>query len=318
MQKLSCSYCGKEYEARYITKTPYCSRECRKRDKTKVCPVCGKSFISPGQRRSQVYCSKKCAYEQKHRESAAKRTRICEICGKEFVMRSMSGKANRGEIRAGIFCSIKCRGKWQSKQRNGCILPEDPFKKKYGFKEGAYCRLHIIRCPYCGELFVRRKKRKFCSDECKKNYWSPGGVGYEEAVKQKREKYEPKIKTEKTCSQCGNLFIGYDRDVFCSDICRQRAKQERKAKRRAEKLNVYYEPVNPLKVFERDGWRCQLCGKKLKPKHRGTTRDDAPELDHIIPWAAGGEHSYRNTQCACRKCNQEKSAHPLGQLRLFG
>lgn len=72
------------------------------------------------------------------------------------------------------------------------------------------------------------------------------------------------------------------------------------------------------KVFQRDGWRCQLCGKKLNPKHRGTYKDDAPELDHIIPWAAGGEHSYRNTQLACRKCNEEKGSEEMGQLRLFG
>jgi 5-methylcytosine-specific restriction endonuclease McrA len=78
------------------------------------------------------------------------------------------------------------------------------------------------------------------------------------------------------------------------------------------------EKFKAITVLLRDGWRCQLCGKKLNPKHRGTYRDDAPELDHVTPLSKGGEHSKRNTQCACRKCNLSKSNKALGQLRLFG
>lgn len=320
MQKLICSYCGKEYKASYVPKVPYCSTECRKRDNTKVCPVCGKAFMP--HRKTQMYCSKKCADEQRHQESSARRTRTCEVCGKEFVMPHPSGKARRGEIRAGMFCSNKCRGKWQAKQANGCVSPEDPFKKKYGFKEGACCRLYIRRCPHCGELFARGKKRKFCSDECGRNYWLPGGVGYEEELKRMREEYEPQIKTEKICGQCGNLFMGHNRDRYCSETCRQRARRLIKRYSNSNILRLHAEAngkrFNPIDVLVRDGWRCQLCGKKLKPKHRGTYRDDAPELDHIIPLAQGGEHSKRNTQCACRKCNQKKGSTPRGQLLLFG
>jgi 5-methylcytosine-specific restriction endonuclease McrA len=132
-----------------------------------------------------------------------------------------------------------------------------------------------------------------------------------------RDAYKRK-QVECTCKQCGDAFMGNSRGAYCSDVCRRKAKRNQKAKRRAVKLGVYYEPVNPVKVFERDGWRCQLCRKKLSPKHKGTMRDDAPELDHIIPWAQGGEHSYRNTQLLCRKCNGEKGAQAIGQLRLFG
>jgi endogenous inhibitor of DNA gyrase (YacG/DUF329 family) len=101
-----------------------------------------------------------------------------------------SGKANRGAVKEGRFCSRKCYGVWLSEKMT------DPVKKQYGFKEGACCRLYIRRCPHCGELFARGKKRKFCSDECGRNYWLPGGVGYEEELKRMREEYEPQIKTE--------------------------------------------------------------------------------------------------------------------------
>jgi 5-methylcytosine-specific restriction endonuclease McrA len=29
-------------------------------------------------------------------------------------------------------------------------------------------------------------------------------------------------------------------------------------------------------------------------------------IDHIIPLSRGGEHSFENTTCCCRKCNEEK------------
>jgi hypothetical protein len=35
----------------------------------------------------------------------------------------------------------------------------------------------------------------------------------------------------------------------------------------------------------------------------GTTSDDAPEHDHIVPLARGGEHTYENSQTLCRVCN---------------
>ena len=93
------------------------------------------------------------------------------------------------------------------------------------------------------------------------------------------------------------------------------------ARRKARKLKqrgVATEVVNPLRVLERDKWTCQLCGEKTPKRLRGSYDDRAPEVDHIIPIAVGGEHSYRNVQCACRSCNIAKSATPKGQLRLFG
>ena len=76
------------------------------------------------------------------------------------------------------------------------------------------------------------------------------------------------------------------------------------------------ERFDPLEVLERDGWRCHICGISTPKKLRGTFDDRAPELDHIVPLAVGGEHSRRNTACACRKCNIEKGSRPLEQLRL--
>lgn len=107
---------------------------------------------------------------------------------------------------------------------------------------------------------------------------------------------------------------------FCSVCSDARAKANKGAARKAGKLRrrgARVEPVNLRAVLERDGWRCRLCGRKTPERLRGTFDPRAPEVDHIIPIAAGGEHAYRNTQCACRACNIAKGAAPLGQMRLF-
>jgi 5-methylcytosine-specific restriction endonuclease McrA len=112
----------------------------------------------------------------------------------------------------------------------------------------------------------------------------------------------------------------------CSSKCKQIAVKKRKqndarigkAVRRARSKGAQCESVNPFKVFDRDNWVCQLCGIKTPKSKRASIDDDAPELDHIIPLSRGGSHSYINTQCACRRCNQSKGDKPSGQLLMFG
>jgi len=295
----TCSYCGKSFTSYYIAKIPYCSKECKKESTRRICEECGKVYYPRQQRANTRFCSRECLDIYRHRKSIESRTRICETCGKEFIMRGMSGKSNRGEVNEGRFCSKKCYGEWLSLTRT---------------KTGPSCIVYFVACDICGKLFTARSKAtRLCSDECKA-----------EESRQRSYKIDStkKALSERKCKQCGKLFTpeyGDKRRSYCSDIClRRNTKDSRKARIKAKDNGVYYEYVNPMKVFKRDGWRCQLCGKKLSPKHRGTYRDDAPELDHIIPWVQGGEHSYRNTQLACRKCNGEKGAQEIGQLRLFG
>lgn len=255
-----------------------------------TCLQCGKELTGKWQTK---YCSRDCMWEHQRNaraEAKAKRwTRVCEQCGKEFVMHAASGKANKGEVKEGRFCSRKCR--WDKERK--------PIETKRW-----YCRI-------CGKEMSAYGV--YCSDECRK----------ENARREARVSNSAKKQLkERPCKECGKMFVpeyGNKRRKYCSDICLHRSmKRRRRQKERARMRNVKVETVDAMKVFKRDGWHCQLCGKKLNQKHKGTIKDSAPELDHIIPLSKGGEHSYRNTQCSCRKCNQEKGARELGQLRLFG
>jgi len=39
-------------------------------------------------------------------------------------------------------------------------------------------------------------------------------------------------------------------------------------------------------------------------------------MDHIVPIAVGGTHTWDNVHCACNRCNAKKWKRPLGQMGL--
>jgi len=53
-----------------------------------------------------------------------------------------------------------------------------------------------------------------------------------------------------------------------------------------------------VQILERDGYSCQMCGKKL-------VGGDAT-VDHIFPTHLGGTSIPSNLQAACRSCNSAK------------
>lgn len=221
-------------------------------------------------------------------EITASRLRICQQCGKEYV------KKRRHLNEGNKYCSRAC---------SGAAISESA--------EPKYSKIYFNTCVVCEKQWVDRKHKRCCSGIC-----------------DSRMRWVTTLPNKKMCACCGVEFKPvYGRSDgasmnFCSDDCidsTQRAiKLKWKIKRKSLLRRVTIETVDPFKVFDRDGWRCKLCGIKTPKAKRGTYDDNAPELDHILPLAKGGEHSYLNTQCACRKCNATKSDKPLGQLLMFG
>lgn len=71
------------------------------------------------------------------------------------------------------------------------------------------------------------------------------------------------------------------------------------SRRRAREANAFVEDVLPLVVLERDDGVCGICGEDVDPT--------CFHVDHIVPLARGGEHSYANTQTAHPHCNMSKN-----------
>lgn len=89
----------------------------------------------------------------------------------------------------------------------------------------------------------------------------------------------------------------------------------RRAQTRGAKV---VESFDSHEVFERDGWKCHLCRKRINPKLKNPHPKSA-SLDHIIPLTVGGEHSLANSATAHLDCNMAKSNGAANdQLRLIG
>ena len=121
------------------------------------------------------------------------------------------------------------------------------------------------------------------------------------------------------CTVCRQRFQtqGHLRN-FCSEECRGKRQkaQKRSARslRRARERRVPRENIDPMNVFKRDGWVCQLCGRATPKRQRGTTLPTAPEMDHIMPLVRDGSHTLNNVQLLCRDCNSRKSDRVTGPL----
>ena len=104
---------------------------------------------------------------------------------------------------------------------------------------------------------------------------------------------------------------------FCEkcEIEGRRAVNRRKnAKRRGARTA---EGFTVEEIAERDGWRCHLCGQRVR-KGIPATSPAGPTIDHLVPIAAGGQDVRENVALAHRRCNVRRQDRGSVQLRLAG
>lgn len=267
-----------------------------------TCAECGSQFKYDVVTARPKCCGKDCELKRNNRSRRQKRklpsrieavTYECWWCGSHYHPKRLDrNKACSRE------CGFKVRDFIRSIKANGGRVTH---------------RVKRRHCDQCGAPFTTRNGAVCCSNECRR-------VRELEAIRKASKAKHVAI--ERPCKECGKAFApeyGTKLRAFCSKVCGQKSiRRTARKKERARLRGAKVEAVNPTTVFDRDCWKCQHCGSKTPRKLRGSYDDRAPEIDHIIPLAHGGEHSYRNTQCLCRACNAAKSDGPGGQLRLFG
>jgi 5-methylcytosine-specific restriction endonuclease McrA len=148
-------------------------------------------------------------------------------------------------------------------------------------------------CRMCGGP-ISGTRNRLCSAECTK----AAATAWVRANRPASER------TSKTCRHCGTAFTGYDNALYCAPECTKRAA---KTRRKARQHGAYIEDVWRAKVYERDGYVCQLCRKPIK-RDAVVPHPKAGTLDHVLPLAVGGTHEYANVQTAHFMCNSVKGA----------
>jgi HNH endonuclease len=196
----------------------------------------------------------------------------------------------------------------------------------FGPKGGSWCRTckaaseRERRLANPEQFRERERQRRLAQPEAYKLRDRRTGARY----RAKRRAAKVAAACLRKCAHCQTEFTSTaPRRKFCTPRCSARFQWRRKiattSRRRARKFGVAYEYINYRDIFERDRWRCQICGCKTPQAWRGTKRTQAPEIDHRVPMALGGGHVWSNVQCACRSCNAQKGARTVvGQLSMLG
>lgn len=235
----------------------------------------------------------------------------CERCGSQFTPRP--GKR---------FCSEACRAKAERERYNARKPPKprtEPKKRRattckdcgstsgMGWWEGRLASPGSAgpRCHACYLAYSRQKDRRRAN--------SPLLIGPKYGPP-KPPYYTP----PRSCVVCSGPYRGP------GSRCGQCAHEHRKAlsssaqARRLEVVRSGDEGISWRSVAERDGWSCHLCGRLVR-QIAGTAHEPlGATVDHLVPIAAGGLHTWDNVALAHRRCNLKRGAAGIVQLRLVG
>lgn len=230
-------------------------------------------------------------------------TPLCAGCGAELPPLKSPGRARK-------WCSERCRVKHyrnstpeyraraaeQAKQRAALVEALKPPKP---------------RCAHCGgELNRRRADFKYCSKrECQA---AKRVAALARAPECSVDGCSNRVRARGMCStHYAKAWATENREKHLANVRTQGMRY------RARKRGAFVENVHRDEVLKRDGWRCQICGKKI-PKTAVYPDPLSPSVDHVVPLSLGGKHEMKNVQAAHLICNSLKSDVGAGdQLALL-
>lgn len=228
----------------------------------------------------------------------------CGHCKKLFAPDPKNWYKQLKGLRPTLYCSMVCARKGNAEKRR------KPDYERAGSFAVAYCK----RCGKARKSPAVRPST-CCNLKCR-NHRAKQAYRKRVAGTKERELWN--------CFQCGRKFkqwSGGNQSPYCSSVCKHNSpmmKAKRRKRRREEKSRSADVPFQVrLYIYERDGWRCQLCGKKVDKSKMGTSHKKAPSIDHILPKSKGGSDDTSNLQCAHVSCNSKKSVKMGGQRRLW-
>jgi len=178
------------------------------------------------------------------------------------------------------------------------------------------------KASWCKECISTEAKRHYKANKEKiLNQHRVYNQDNKEATKLQKQKHYQKNREkirEKPLSEERRVRDNNRKKEYRKTEIGKRLGKKHSAKRRAVKNGCHYEEFDLKEIFERDGYMCQLCGKKTRSTFN-KYHPLFPQIDHIVPLSKGGNHTRKNTQCLCRQCNLEKWSSGTGdQLRMFG
>lgn len=233
----------------------------------------------------------------------------CIICGERFTSLTPTSSHCSGKCRADsvvriAFCSESgCSRSFEKKgTRTRCDMHFIGAGSKYKKKQREW-----VSCTWClrpFERIVNRRTRVCCDEHClrklKNHILRHGRAGI---------CYLP------MCVVCDEPTLKGPKSLFCEKHKRRAGEEARLASgannlKNARRRSATHDGdpgITVAKLRDRDGDFCRACGFKIDfdaPQYD----DLAPEIDHIVPLAREGTHTWDNVQLLHGRCNRAKGA----------
>lgn len=174
-----------------------------------------------------------------------------------------------------------------------------------------------IKCPCCEGLRKEKEKKERQAEQERRA---------EVFLKSQHNKavalFIDSLKNLNACPVCGKTI---SKKKYCSQECRKKATNKRHDVRRRAKIQqaMVDRDITVEGLYKRDKGVCYLCGGKCDYEDY-VVRDGAfitgdwyPSIDHVVPLAKGGKHSWSNVRLAHFRCNTIKrdnlNLSPAGQ-----
>lgn len=267
------------------------------------CLWCGETLEESTGKKPRKYCSRWCTNAMSHFNVTGRirvfRERVenthCLECGKALEL----ARGNRNPKK---FCNSSCSTRhWRKHNPDRAKAKQSEWAKQRAKKVEA-AKPPKPRCKSCGaQLYSRRRDSHYCGNK----------------LCQSVKRQDLKLVSPE-CSKRGCSRPSMSRGLCGSHAHAEWAKENpdkahaNKARYRARKRGAWVENVDRAVVFERDRWVCGICGERI-PKSAIYPDLLSPSIDHVIPLAEGGEHSYANVQAAHFSCNSSKQNRGSGE-----
>lgn len=265
------------------------------------CKICGDQYWcppNPSNGRFRSFCSKRCYHRHHETNPAFQRYRQSDK-GKAMRQRVVSKSASRPE-------AIARRAQHQRWVR--FVLTLDPSQRPFDTTPWPTCT-----SDGCHNILPSRIKApcRYCAWQQRianrPNTWRNAGKPCKGGCGKQLMRYQQHTCLDPECIKT------YRRESPKHKATRRKKNQLRRARKRAS----FVETVDVLIHLQWQEGRCYHCGCKIDVNNK-SPHPKSLTLDHLVPLAQGGDHSYANTVASCWKCNCTiKGVRAIGeQLKL--
>jgi hypothetical protein len=247
-----------------------------------ICEQCGK-LVDSGQPK-QRFCSRACDSRWRYLHPKFSLA-TCKQCGGTFIPKAKDRTQ---------FCSRECGFQGQDR-----VLSNTAFEKRRedssSRKDARWVHWYFGYCAVCGLLFTKGQNKVTCGGDCAQGYT-----------------HRHVLPTERSCIECGALFMGQADGMYCSAKCTRRV--HRRARKVLRKMKYAETEGMCERVTFRAVWehssRCHVCGGLCSLQYVGV-HPLAPTIDHVVPISRGGMHLNSNAAIAHMICNCFKGIQPV-------